>query len=169
MHAGTNSLSEVGTRLRQERDRRDLNQADFGVMGGINRNTQALYESGKRPFDVQYLLNLIENGIDSHYLLTGKRQIPALSERQSAILSAFDAMSALDQAALLRLSCAITGQPPIVEPFSLPTTAVLTDAFKELLEGSADLAGEKLARELATRLPAILQSVDDEAVTPQSR
>lgn len=169
MHAGTSSLSEVGTRLRQERDRRDLNQADFGVMGGINRNTQALYESGKRPFDVQYLLNLIGNGVDSHYVLTGEREIATLSERQSAILNAFDAMTRLDQAALLRLSCSITSQPAPAEAITLPSTAALADAFGGLLEASPGLAGAELAHELAKRLPIILRSAEDEIPTAQSR
>lgn len=63
-------LSAFGDRLREARGA--LSQADFGRLGGVQRNAQAKYESGERYPDAAYLQALAASGIDVQYLLTGQ-------------------------------------------------------------------------------------------------
>ncbi len=161
-------LVDVGARLRQERERRGMNQTEFATIGGVKRGSQLEYEAGKRPCDIQYLLKLIEIGVDTHYVLTGQRQAANLEEKHARLFSAFGAMRGPDQDAILQLACTITGQQAPSATIKLPSTAALADAFGGLLEASPGLAGDELAHELATRLPIILRSAEDEIVTSQS-
>ncbi|MDD1450844.1 helix-turn-helix transcriptional regulator [Sphingomonas sp. H160509] len=113
----SSTLVEIGARLKQERERSGMNQSDFGVVGGVKRGSQLEYESGKRPFDIQYLLRLTEVGVDGYFILTGKRQAPSHDERSAHLLRAFAAMGPVDQAAMLRLACTLGGWrhlPPLL-------------------------------------------------------
>ncbi len=67
---------EFGERLREERERRALNQADFGALGGVSKLTQLNYEKGYRVPDAHYLTNLRKIGVDVVYLLSGQRDMP---------------------------------------------------------------------------------------------
>lgn len=62
-----------GNRLREERERRRLNQTEFAALGGVKRVSQHLYEQGERFPDVRYLQRLIDQGVDVRYLLFGRR------------------------------------------------------------------------------------------------
>lgn len=68
-------LSAFGDRLRQARA--GLTQAEFGRMGGVQRNAQAKYEAGERSPDARYLAGLAAAGVDVFYLLTGRSAEPA--------------------------------------------------------------------------------------------
>jgi transcriptional regulator with XRE-family HTH domain len=68
-------LSAFGDRLRQARA--GLTQAEFGRMGGVQRNAQAKYEAGERSPDARYLASLAAAGVDVFYLLTGVLTEPA--------------------------------------------------------------------------------------------
>lgn len=68
------SLQSVGNRLREERQRLGLNQTELGDKVGMTRKTQILYESGERPFDVNYMLRAHQVGLDVMYVLFGIRQ-----------------------------------------------------------------------------------------------
>jgi len=161
-------LLEVGARLRQERERRGMNQTDFAALANTKRGSQLEYESGKRPFDALYLLKLIANGIDSHFVLTGRRSVIDLGPDQARMISLLDQMEADDRSALLRLASSASRQSPAANPLNLPSTAALTTTIGTLLENSPGLAGDELAREIATRLPTILRSAEDEIPTPAS-
>lgn len=65
-------MSEVGDRLREIRREMGLDQAAFGALGGVNRNTQSKYESGERAPDTDYLVMIRDAGADVAYLLTGE-------------------------------------------------------------------------------------------------
>lgn len=62
-----NSLS-FGSRLREERERLGLSQAQFAEVGGVARTTQNIYESDIRSPDVAYLGKLRDIGVDASYL-----------------------------------------------------------------------------------------------------
>lgn len=64
-------MGSFGGRLRQVREARGLNQAEFGALGGVRRNAQAMYESGERVPDVNYLEHLAAQGVDIHQLVVG--------------------------------------------------------------------------------------------------
>lgn len=61
----------IGDRLREERERLRLTQADFAEKAGIHRNTQARYEASRREPDSGYIETLRALGVDVDYVLFG--------------------------------------------------------------------------------------------------
>ncbi|MDB6052309.1 MAG: DNA-binding protein [Pseudomonas sp.] len=66
-------MSEMGTRLRQERKRLGFSQRETGFLGGVAANAQGKYESGERVPKADYLAALASEGADVLYVLTGQR------------------------------------------------------------------------------------------------
>lgn len=66
----------IGGRLREERQRLDMNQTQFGERGGVTKKTQMLYESGERFPDAAYLAAIAGVGADVCYIVTGARENP---------------------------------------------------------------------------------------------
>jgi len=75
-HNSNTRSAGFGIRLKEERQRLKLNQAEFGVLGGVSRPAQAHYESELRVPDLKYLAALCEN-VDVMYILSGKRHTDA--------------------------------------------------------------------------------------------
>ena len=63
---------EIGERLRAERHRLGLAQADFGLRCGVTKTTQFNYEAGDRSPDGEYLFKAEELGVDTHFVITGR-------------------------------------------------------------------------------------------------
>ncbi|MDP2962257.1 MAG: hypothetical protein Q8N54_05810 [Sulfurimicrobium sp.] len=64
----------IGKRLREERERLGLNQASFGMIGGVKKLAQLNYEKDDRIPSSTYFDNLRENkNIDVDYILSGLR------------------------------------------------------------------------------------------------
>lgn len=68
--------SKLGERLREERERLGLSQAEFAEKVGVHRNTQVRYESGKRQPDSDYMAQIQDLGVDAGYLIFGRRTDP---------------------------------------------------------------------------------------------
>jgi transcriptional regulator with XRE-family HTH domain len=66
-------MTGIGPRLRQERHRLKLSQSAMGMLGGVETNAQGNYESGARYPKADYLLRLIDAGLDITYVMTGIR------------------------------------------------------------------------------------------------
>lgn len=66
-------MSSFSARLREERNRLAFTQPDFGAVGGVGKQSQINYESGKRLPDADYLMAISATGADLLYILTGKR------------------------------------------------------------------------------------------------
>ncbi|AZB57232.1 XRE family transcriptional regulator [Cereibacter sphaeroides] len=66
-------MSSFPDRLREERERLGLIQPELGQIGGVGKQTQINYESGKRSPDADYLTKIAAFGVDTLYLLTGVR------------------------------------------------------------------------------------------------
>lgn len=66
-------MSDIGTRLKQERKRLGLSQRELGHFGGVAANAQGRYESGERVPKADYLAAVANVGVDVLYLLTGRR------------------------------------------------------------------------------------------------
>lgn len=64
-------MDELGARLTEERKRLGYTQADFGALGGVERNAQGHYEAGRRVPDASYLAAIAAHGADIVYILTG--------------------------------------------------------------------------------------------------
>jgi transcriptional regulator with XRE-family HTH domain len=103
-----NTFSSVfGARLREERDRKGLSQAEFGAIGGVGKLAQLNYEKGERLPSAEYLHLIGKDGVDIDYLLFGVRSpildSPASNAIQAALLTRFgaEAMSIPVDAGLL--------------------------------------------------------------------
>lgn len=66
-------MSDIGTRLRQERKRLGLSQREMGQLGGVAANAQGKYESGERVPKADYLAAVASSGADVLYILTDRR------------------------------------------------------------------------------------------------
>lgn len=73
-------LNAVGARLREERKRLSLTQAELAERVGVSRAAVVTYESGRTPPDVSLMDRLKELGVRTSYVLTG------LSEMESVLL-----------------------------------------------------------------------------------
>jgi transcriptional regulator with XRE-family HTH domain len=92
-----------GARLAEERKRLGLKQAEFASLVGTDVPKQSLYENDRRELRADYLARLAAAKVDVFYVLTAKRSEGAwLSEEASALLSAYLALPADLQKALLR-------------------------------------------------------------------
>lgn len=67
------SLKEITDRLREERIRLGLTQADLAKAGGLRVNAQSIYERGARVPNAIYLANIAKARVDVLYVVTGKR------------------------------------------------------------------------------------------------
>lgn len=63
---------EIGERLRAERHRLGMAQADFGLRCGVTKTTQFNYEAGDRTPHAEYLAVADALGVDTHYVVTGR-------------------------------------------------------------------------------------------------
>lgn len=61
----------TGDRLKDERERLRLSQADLAEKAGVHRNTQARYENDRSPLPSDYVSSLMDIGLDVDYVLHG--------------------------------------------------------------------------------------------------
>ncbi|WP_294368236.1 helix-turn-helix transcriptional regulator [Pseudacidovorax sp.] len=66
-------MPDFCSRLIEERKRLGLNQAAFGALGGVTKDSQLNYEKGTRRPDSEYLEALAMHDVDVSYVLTGHR------------------------------------------------------------------------------------------------
>lgn len=98
-------MSDFSIRLREERKRLSLTQADMAAAGGVKPNAQVHYESGDRVPSADYLQRLEGAGIDVLYVLTGRRAAPSdLSPEQTALLASLDRADDAGRAAILAVA-----------------------------------------------------------------
>ncbi|MCA1199159.1 helix-turn-helix domain-containing protein [Sphingomonas sp. R647] len=105
------SLSDVGARLRSERERLGVNQEAFGLIGGVTRNSQATYEAGRRPCDASYLLSLLQQGIDVGFIITGTRASDQIAADEAELLDCFRSLVPGERMALLTIARSMRGHP----------------------------------------------------------
>lgn len=63
---------EIGERLRAERQRLRLAQAEFGLRCGVTKTTQFNYEAGDRSPDAEYFAVADTLGVDTNFVITGR-------------------------------------------------------------------------------------------------
>ncbi|WP_325801751.1 XRE family transcriptional regulator [Comamonas testosteroni] len=79
-------MSDFSTRLKSERKRLGMNQAELGAAAGVTKGAQLNYESGERSPNVEYLQAVAAAGVDVVYALTGVRDavsVPSLAGKHS--------------------------------------------------------------------------------------
>ncbi len=64
---------ELASRLKKERERLGLSQAEFAKMLGIHRNTLVRYENGIREPDSGFIARAGDSGVDVGYLMSGRK------------------------------------------------------------------------------------------------
>lgn len=103
-------LLKLGDRLRQERQRLGLNQADFGALAGVTKTSQFNYEKGDRSPDANYLAALRPHGVDIYFILTGE-PLPvaaaALAPDEAELIARIRGMSDQDKESIHRMAFAI--------------------------------------------------------------
>lgn len=110
------NLNTFGGRLKQERDRLGLSQADCAARGGVQRRAQINYEQNERLPDAGYLLGLAFAGADIQYIVTGVRSDSALSPDERVLLERYRASpAALRDAALRVLLGGNPSQPAVTQ------------------------------------------------------
>lgn len=84
-------MVSIGMRLREERQRLDVNQTQLGECGGVTKKTQMLYEAGERFPDAAYLAAIANAGADIQYVVTGVRSDAALTPDERELLALYRA------------------------------------------------------------------------------
>lgn len=110
-------MSDFSDRLREERARLELNQVDFGMLGGVKKNAQLSYESGERSPSVEYLLALYEAKVDVVYLITGSRAMHLLLSDEQQVIDGYKRLDGRGKAGVLALVAGLTTQPNIEDKF----------------------------------------------------
>lgn len=88
-------MNGIGTRLKEERKRLGLSQTELGAIGGIEPNSQGLYERGQRFPNATYLSLIADSGADILYVVTGVKKVQAsdgISDIQSKVLLELDGL-----------------------------------------------------------------------------
>ncbi|TAL53800.1 helix-turn-helix transcriptional regulator [Pandoraea sp.] len=98
-------------RLREERKRLGLNQADFAKQGGVKKDAQLNYENGTRRPDASYLEALAAIGVDVLYVLTGEHSASTLSADEQMLLAGYRSLDARGRAGVLGAISGLTQTP----------------------------------------------------------
>jgi len=131
-----------GQRLRQERDRLGLSQADFAERGGVRRTTQHIYESDTRVPDLNYLERVQVAGADLAYLVLGER-LPV--GRQDTLTLSYTALSNIYR--VVEEFCRDDDDNPLPLDSRLRFFQLLCVSVKD--RGSSDAELDSLRSELA--------------------
>lgn len=98
------NYSDIGARLREERDRLELSQDAVAEHVGTSRRTQLAWEKGDQFPNAEVLRRASELGIDVLYVVTGQRSTPiesALTREARELLANFDAADAQGRAVIV--------------------------------------------------------------------
>lgn len=79
----------IGSRLKEERKRLKMTQAEFAAAGGIGVSALKLYEGEERDPGAQCLFELSASGLDAQYVITGIRSKNALAADEQLLLEGF--------------------------------------------------------------------------------
>lgn len=112
-------FNSIGERLREVREEMGLSQTAFAEFAesagaaGTTRQSQSLYEKGKRMPDAAYLSAIAANGADVLYILTGHGRSQSLSQDEQELITAFRAAPlAVKGAVIGALSAGASAPPP---------------------------------------------------------
>jgi transcriptional regulator with XRE-family HTH domain len=109
-------MSEIGPRLREERERLKLTQRAFGEIGGVEPNAQGKYENGERWPRSDYLVAIAGHDVDVLYVLTGQRQAlldGQLADEEARLLASFRSLPEPARRALAGMAETIAAMVPV--------------------------------------------------------
>ncbi|WP_225307588.1 helix-turn-helix domain-containing protein [Nitrincola iocasae] len=127
-------MSEIGDRLKEERERIGLSQEEFGLVGGVARNAQSNYEKGKRAPDSDYLCAIARKGVDVLYILTGTQMdtsINGLTPDEVELLGIYRGCSDVGQRHLVAAGKAFQSLNPSYESIEVETVLAMAAEEKK--------------------------------------
>lgn len=98
-------MEAIGDRLRRERIRLEMTQREMAVLGGIQQNTQILYEKNRRQLPAAYLVAVAGHGLDISYVLCGTRprQLRGEVAEEAALIHNLRALGVREQQDFVRV------------------------------------------------------------------
>ena len=141
-------MSDFSDRLREERKRLSLTQADMAAAGGVKPNAQVHYESGDRAPTSDYLHRLLGAGIDVPFLFTGRRSLsgptsPPSSDTDAVRVPLFSATGSMGSGNDLITEDVLIGDVPISRhwlqlnvPRSRPEALQMVHAYGDSMAGT---------------------------------
>jgi transcriptional regulator with XRE-family HTH domain len=96
-------MDVFGERIKSERSRLGLNQAEFAALGGVKQHAQFQYEKGMRRPNSDYLIAIAAAGVDAYYLLTGEKASRLENATEERIVAGLRELDEGKRAALLTL------------------------------------------------------------------
>jgi transcriptional regulator with XRE-family HTH domain len=96
-------MDVFGERLKSERLRLGLKQAEFAALGGVQKHAQFQYEKGMRRPNSDYLSAITTAGVDAHYLLTGEKASRLENKDEQRVVAGLRELDARKREALLTL------------------------------------------------------------------
>ncbi|WP_038264487.1 helix-turn-helix domain-containing protein [Xenorhabdus cabanillasii] len=103
----------IGSRLKEIRTNKGLNQTEFAALVGYSRGAQAHYERDERAPDANYLAALVNLGIDVMYILTGiKADLPKITVEEQKLIEHYRAMSEESRANMRAVGSAFAQSTP---------------------------------------------------------
>ncbi|KGE07950.1 transcriptional regulator [Burkholderia gladioli] len=147
----------IGNRLKEERMRIGLSQAEFAALGGLGKQAQLNYESDARSPDANYLAALSKVGVDVLYVVTGERaQGGPMPDDEAELLDGFRQLNDVGRTAvqasingfLLAGTMTISGAPAKRLPRLAENRAAKLDAaaLQALKDAQTDAERTKGAR-----------------------
>jgi transcriptional regulator with XRE-family HTH domain len=106
-------MSDLGARLREERNRHGMSQLQFAEAVGASKNTVIAWEKGTTSPNGVQLSVLADQGFDVLYILTGQRTgLPEpLAPDESALLENYRAASAENRGHMQAVGAALAQSP----------------------------------------------------------
>ncbi|NTY35655.1 helix-turn-helix domain-containing protein [Burkholderia diffusa] len=150
----------IGARLKEERMRIGLSQAEIAALGGLSNKTQLGYESDVRSPDANYLAALAKVGVDVQYVITGERAAQsALPQDVVDVVDSFLQLNDIGRAAIQGAingylhvgEMTVSGEPSKRIPRVAANRMAKLDAFVEEEVKAAQADVERSKRERASR------------------
>lgn len=112
----SDAMTEIGSRLKEERDRLKLTQVELAALAGVSNVTQSKYESGLTTPNATYLGSFAKCGGDVLYVVTGTRapqvrdgdqQPVAITAEEAALLDNYKHADEQGRDAARRVLCSL--------------------------------------------------------------
>ncbi|WP_184415190.1 XRE family transcriptional regulator [Rhodocyclus tenuis] len=134
----------IGDRLKGERGRLGLNQADFSAVAGTTKKSQIGYEKDVVAPDAAYLAAIAAAGADIRFIVTGQRSGDGIGQAavHQAVLDAVDLLSLDKKVDAQQLARAVVKLCPRAEPLPSPLTSGQTIIHGDVGQQMRDNSGE---------------------------
>jgi transcriptional regulator with XRE-family HTH domain len=108
---GDEQLRRFGGRLREMRILVGATQQEFAGLGGVKKNSQVAYETGRTAPTVEYLYQLADHGVDIGYILTGRREDGSQGDEERRLVDMFAKLDVRERDAIVTMLASLTGRP----------------------------------------------------------